>query len=105
MHDTILHECAHALIGPDEGHGYNWKRMAIKVGAIPRACNVDKNVKAPEGPYAFICHCNVYYYYRSNVLGHVKRCRACKKVGIIDHNPNYGRSSQNAILNALSQRG
>lgn len=33
--DTILHEIAHALVGPGHGHGKVWKAMAVKVGANP----------------------------------------------------------------------
>lgn len=35
--DTILHEVAHALVGPGHGHGKLWKIMARKVGAKPQA--------------------------------------------------------------------
>lgn len=37
--DTILHEVAHALVGPGNGHNYVWQRMAEKLGAIPKACS------------------------------------------------------------------
>ena len=37
VEDTILHEIAHALAGPGAGHGYQWKAMAMKIGATPRA--------------------------------------------------------------------
>lgn len=36
--DTILHEIAHALAGPDAGHGPAWKAVARKLGATPRSC-------------------------------------------------------------------
>jgi len=35
--DTLLHELAHALVGPGHGHGLVWKFAAQKLGAIPRA--------------------------------------------------------------------
>lgn len=35
--DTILHEIAHALVGPGYGHGKVWKAMARKIGANPQA--------------------------------------------------------------------
>lgn len=35
--DTILHEIAHALAGPRAGHGLEWKRWAVRVGAKPEA--------------------------------------------------------------------
>ena len=36
--DTILHEIAHALAGPKAKHGPEWKKVAILIGAKPRAC-------------------------------------------------------------------
>lgn len=35
--DTILHEIAHALAGLRHRHDTVWRRMCIKVGAIPEA--------------------------------------------------------------------
>lgn len=43
--DTILHEIAHALVGPQgNSHNHIWKEKAIELGAKPQACahsNVD----------------------------------------------------------------
>ena len=36
--DTILHEIAHALAGPEAGHGPEWKAIAGKLGATPASC-------------------------------------------------------------------
>ena len=36
--DTILHEIAHALAGPDAGHGPAWKAIARRLGATPKSC-------------------------------------------------------------------
>ena len=32
IYDTILHEIAHALVGPKHGHDVVWKKMAKKLG-------------------------------------------------------------------------
>lgn len=37
VRDTLLHEIAHALVGPGHGHDATWKEMASKLGATPRA--------------------------------------------------------------------
>ena len=37
VHDTILHEIAHALAGSRAGHGRLWKQWAVKLGARPQA--------------------------------------------------------------------
>lgn len=38
--DTILHEIAHALVGPDHGHGNVWKKKAKEIG-----CNGERIYK------------------------------------------------------------
>ena len=37
IRDTILHEIAHALAGPEARHGAQWKAIARRIGATPRA--------------------------------------------------------------------
>ena len=37
INDTILHEIAHALAGPEARHGPKWKAIATRIGATPRA--------------------------------------------------------------------
>ena len=37
IRDTILHEIAHALAGPEARHGAEWKAIAKCIGATPRA--------------------------------------------------------------------
>jgi hypothetical protein len=37
--DTILHEAAHALVGPAAGHGARWKAAAVSIGARPERCH------------------------------------------------------------------
>ena len=32
VHDTILHEVAHAIAGHSAGHGYEWRRVAREIG-------------------------------------------------------------------------
>lgn len=46
--DTILHEIAHALVGPKHGHDWTWKLMAMKVGAEPN--RIAENAKTAAKP-------------------------------------------------------
>lgn len=52
--ETILHEIAHALCGPHEGHGPRWRAMAVRVGCSPQRCfqaslvEGDGKVKVPS---------------------------------------------------------
>lgn len=38
VRDTVLHEIAHALVGPRAGHGPRWQRQARALGASPHRC-------------------------------------------------------------------
>jgi predicted SprT family Zn-dependent metalloprotease len=54
IRNTILHEIAHALVGPGHGHDNVWKLMAIKVGAVPETyCSMD--VVLPKPRYEAKC--------------------------------------------------
>ena len=33
--DTILHEIAHVIAGPNAGHGWAWKQACLRIGAEP----------------------------------------------------------------------
>jgi predicted SprT family Zn-dependent metalloprotease len=35
IRDTLLHEIAHALVGPGHGHDAVWKAMCLRIGAKP----------------------------------------------------------------------
>ena len=39
IYDTILHEIAHALVGPNNGHNIKWKNMAKKLGCSAKRCH------------------------------------------------------------------
>jgi predicted SprT family Zn-dependent metalloprotease len=53
VRDTLLHEIAHALVGPGHGHDVVWKRKCVEVGAIPeRVCDT---VNMPLGIWQAIC--------------------------------------------------
>jgi predicted SprT family Zn-dependent metalloprotease len=36
--DTLLHEIAHALVGPKHSHDRVWKRKCLEIGARPERC-------------------------------------------------------------------
>ena len=39
IYDTILHEIAHALVGPKHGHDIVWKKVAKKLGCSAKRCH------------------------------------------------------------------
>ena len=56
-HDCVLHEIAHAISPPNEGHGAVWKRNAIRVGADPSR-TYGEHVIQPKRPWQGVCpHC------------------------------------------------
>lgn len=50
--DTLLHEIAHALVGPGHGHDAVWKQKCIEVGAKPQRCG---EADMPEGNWRARC--------------------------------------------------
>ncbi len=53
--DTVLHEIAHALAGPRAGHGPEWKRKCLLVGARPERCYGNGEVRLPVPRYSARC--------------------------------------------------
>lgn len=78
VRDTILHEIAHALCGPNEGHGWGWKQMCLRVGAKPVACYSESTVKTPPKKYLGKCPCGQQYSMCRLRRGAIYRCKLCK---------------------------
>ncbi len=76
--DTLLHEIAHALVGPNHGHDNVWKRKAIELGATPRACTNEAVTTAKPN---FVIECdscgNRWYRYRLRRSLHSARSSCC----------------------------
>jgi predicted SprT family Zn-dependent metalloprotease len=53
VRDTILHEIAHALAGPEAKHGPLWKATAMRLGAHPKSCAGDAVM--PKGRWQALC--------------------------------------------------
>lgn len=47
IHDTILHEIAHALVGPHHGHDAVWRQQARKIGCTATRCHTLRFAEAP----------------------------------------------------------
>jgi predicted SprT family Zn-dependent metalloprotease len=52
IRDTILHEIAHALVGPEHGHDAVWKRKCLEIGAKPERCG---QADMPSGRWRARC--------------------------------------------------
>lgn len=53
--DTILHEIAHAIAGNQAGHGWEWKRECVRIGARPERCYTTENTTVPQMKYYAVC--------------------------------------------------
>jgi predicted SprT family Zn-dependent metalloprotease len=74
--DTILHEIAHALVGPKAGHGLTWQCKARELGCSPSPyCN--HGVAMIPGKYTASCPCGTAHeFYKLPIHG--KICRNCR---------------------------
>lgn len=75
VRNTILHEIAHALIGPGHGHNHVWKASARRVGAAPKRCN--SNADLP--PRQWLAHCDECGrdFRRHRLSQHLRRGSMC----------------------------
>ena len=55
VEQTILHEVAHALCSPWDGHGPQWVRMARSIGCTGSRCYDSSQVVQPPAPYKAVC--------------------------------------------------
>src|SRR5271156_5554498 len=53
--DTLFHEIAHAIAGPAARHGPVWKAVAIRLGAVPRACDNSHETVVKPGDWQATC--------------------------------------------------
>lgn len=56
VRDTILHEIAHALAGPEAGHGWKWKTKAAAIGARPTRCYTNTTTTIVTTKWEAVCH-------------------------------------------------
>jgi predicted SprT family Zn-dependent metalloprotease len=77
VRDTLLHEIAHALVGPGHGHDRLWRQKCHEIGAKPeRVCH---EVNMPEGAWQATCgNCGMIHHRHrrpKHLVGwHCRRC-------------------------------
>lgn len=89
---TILHEIAHVLSGPGQGHNWLWKRNCIKIGCSTSRLIPLKSVI--EGRYTLKCECgNVWNRYRagSKMKTRYYICGKCGKDDLVWVDNHTGR--------------
>ncbi len=75
IHDTLLHEIAHALVGEGHGHDEVWQAKCLEIGAVPRRCG---KAAMPAGRYQAKCPACAKLYQRHRRPSRGKYyCRPC----------------------------
>ncbi len=54
VRDTVLHEIAHALVGPRHGHDASWRAVALRIGCSALRC-VPPDAPRVETPWTGTC--------------------------------------------------
>lgn len=76
VRNVILHEIAHALVGPNNGHNWVWRQKAIEIGCDGERCYDAEKVNPVIGKLVAKCpNCNHIYYKHRTPKGE----RACGK--------------------------
>jgi predicted SprT family Zn-dependent metalloprotease len=75
VRDTILHEIAHALVGPGHGHDAVWRRKCLEVGARPERCS---EADMPPGRWRARCGgCGTHFHRYRRPREAEWFCRGC----------------------------
>ena len=81
--NTILHEIAHALVGPRHGHNEIWKQKALEIGCDAERCHYVVFSK-PKYKLTCINRCFEVARYRVNQnFLHSRICSKCKGILLI----------------------
>jgi predicted SprT family Zn-dependent metalloprotease len=75
VRDTILHEIAHALVGPGHGHDAVWRARAVAIGSSGRRCT---SSDAPSVPGSWLGRCRAgHLVHRHRRPTRLLFCRRC----------------------------
>ncbi|MGZ0017562.1 SprT-like domain-containing protein [Yeosuana sp. AK3] len=62
VRNVILHEIAHALVGPNNGHNWVWRQTAIEIGCDGNRCYCLENTTTVERTLIANCpNCGIEY--------------------------------------------
>jgi predicted SprT family Zn-dependent metalloprotease len=75
IHNTILHEIAHALVGAEAGHGPIWQKKAREIGCDGKRCFTGAICK-PK--WLITCSCKKTQISRHRVNQSVLKSYVCK---------------------------
>jgi len=98
IEQTLLHEIAHALVGPDHAHDQTWQDCARRIGARTHATNT--TAAMPKHKWLLVCtHCDrvLAKRHRRSLKLRYLRCRDCGPThGALTWEPNSHGLGSNA---------
>jgi predicted SprT family Zn-dependent metalloprotease len=76
IQDTLLHEIAHALVGPGHGHDAVWRQKCVAIGARPVRCS---QADMPTGRWQADCKQCRQHFHRHRRPKRIRSwfCRVC----------------------------
>ncbi len=72
--DTLLHEIAHALVGPNHGHDEVWRAKALEIG-----CTAERTLNAKITQPRFIMSCHVCGWHQTRHKRQRLVCKHCAR--------------------------
>jgi predicted SprT family Zn-dependent metalloprotease len=83
VRDTVLHEIAHALVGPSHGHDAVWRATARRIGCSARRC-VDASAPRVAGAWVGTCPAG-HLKDRHRRPERVMSCGTCSRTFSVEH--------------------
>ena len=83
VRDTVLHEVAHALVGPRHGHDRVWRAMALRIGCSGQRCSSD-DAPGIDGDWVGTCPAG-HRTTRHRRPERPSACRTCSPAFDVDH--------------------
>ena len=96
VRDTVLHEIAHALVGPAHRHDAVWRAAARRLGCSGERC---VPADAPRVPGAWVGVCPAGHVHdRHRRPERVVSCRRCSPAFSVDHVLQWTRHGRPAVM-------